>query len=455
MDTREFQSAPYYQQESAKTLFRRVDMIRAKLIKEAGYQLEQQYKRRDEVVIPVEELEGSEISPQERTTVAVDISRCERLKRQVLRIPPVSIYARRILKNQYFNSLIICFIMLNTVLLGVQAEISDKPHWSLANQILSNINWVVVAIFCMEIVLKWMVDFWQFWRNAWNIFDFLLTFLSVLPEITMSISSNNMQATGVVKVLRTFRVLRVLKITSKFRQVRLTLLAITKSLKYLVPIFLLLFILMYIFAVTGIRLFKEQTQYDIENLTYGKSFEGISNSFSTMFILLTIDHWYSLLEDGWKVPELNKVACGAFVISWIIIGSFILRNLFVGFMVSNFQTIRNDFAKEVLMLQQHQEADLFKAEVLNTTIGQQRNQAEASVSSSLCSPEQTNVDWETKVMHYLNAIKEQDEDEHEVVWPRDTLFRYFELMEELQLNLEEKKRLHHLKIQALLNLGDM
>ncbi|KAL7829046.1 hypothetical protein SRHO_G00326800 [Serrasalmus rhombeus] len=92
--------------------------------------------------------------------------------------------------------------------------------------------------------------------------------------------------------------------------------------------------LMYIYAVTGIPLFKEQTQYDAENLTYGKSFDGISNSFSTIFILLTVDHWYSLLEEGWKVPGLNKVACGAFVISWIILGAFIFRNLFVGFMVS-------------------------------------------------------------------------------------------------------------------------
>ncbi|KAL7829033.1 hypothetical protein SRHO_G00326830 [Serrasalmus rhombeus] len=104
--------------------------------------------------------------------------------------------------------------------------------------------------------------------------------------------------------------------------------------------------LMYIYAVTGIPLFKEQTQYDAENLTYGKSFDGISNSFSTIFILLTVDHWYSLLEEGWKVPGLNKVACGAFVISWIILGAFIFRNLFVGFMVSNFKTIRSDFAKE-------------------------------------------------------------------------------------------------------------
>ncbi|KAL6482763.1 hypothetical protein MHYP_G00076350 [Metynnis hypsauchen] len=74
-------------------------------------------------------------------------------------------------------------------------------------------------------------------------------------------------------------------------------------------------------------------------------------------------------------------------------------------------------------------------------------QVETSASTSLCSPDQTDVDWENKVMQYLEAIKEQEEDEQEVVWPRDTLFRYYELMEELQPNLEEKRQ-HHLKTEA-------
>ncbi|KAL7829031.1 hypothetical protein SRHO_G00326650, partial [Serrasalmus rhombeus] len=140
MDTRDFQSAPYYQQERAKTFFRRVEMVWAKLVKEVDYQLEQRHKRSDEVVINVEEDEGSE-SPQESTTVAVYVSRWERLKRRVLNFPPMSVYAGRILENQHFSRLIIFFIMLNTVLLGVQAEISDKPDMSLANEVLNGINW--------------------------------------------------------------------------------------------------------------------------------------------------------------------------------------------------------------------------------------------------------------------------------------------------------------------------
>ncbi|XP_036413771.1 cation channel sperm-associated protein 2-like [Colossoma macropomum] len=454
MDTQEFQSAPYYQQERAKTFFRRVEMIRAKLVKEAYYQLEQQQKRSTEVKIDVEEQEGGEFSPQAQTAIAIDVSLWERLKRRVLKLPSTSAFARRILENQYFTGLIIFFIVLNTVLMGVQAEISNKPHLHLANQVLNSINWLVVAVFYVEIVLKWMDDFCQFWRNAWNVFDFFLTFLSVLPEIIMAFGGTTVKAPGIVKVLRTLRVLRALKITSKLRQIRLTLLAITKSFKDLIPVFLLLLIVMYIFALAGIPVFKEHTHSDIQNLTYTKSFAGISNSFSTVFILLTNDHWYALLEDGWKVPEVNKISCGAFVIIWLIIGSFIFRNLFVGFMVSSFQAIRTDFVKEVQLIEIQQKANSFKADLIYRTMSRTTIKEESPASSSHHPPDEIDVDWETKVMEYLDVVKEQEETE-QVVWPRDTLFRYYELMEELQRNLEEKKRLHHLKIQALLSLHDM
>lgn len=40
----------------------------------------------------------------------------------------------------------------------------------------------------------------------------------------------------------------------------------------------------------------------------------------------------------------------------------------------------------------------------------------------------------------LPGLMEMDQDDR-VVWPRDSLFRYFELLEKLQYNLEERKRL--------------
>ncbi|KAL7864091.1 hypothetical protein AOLI_G00155110 [Acnodon oligacanthus] len=74
-------------------------------------------------------------------------------------------------------------------------------------------------------------------------------------------------------------------------------------------------------------------------------------------------------------------------------------------MLSNFPTIRSDFVKELQLIERHQKVDLFNAQVLNRTMSQISIQVETSASSSLCC-------------------------------------------------LEEKKRLHHLKIQVLLNLSD-
>lgn len=50
------------------------------------------------------------------------------------------------------------------------------------------------------------------------------------------------------------------------------------------------------------------------------------------------------------------------------------------------------------------------------------------------------LDWETLVHQNLPGLMEMDKDDR-VVWPRDSLFRYFELLEKLQYNLEERKKL--------------
>lgn len=53
----------------------------------------------------------------------------------------------------------------------------------------------------------------------------------------------------------------------------------------------------------------------------------------------------------------------------------------------------------------------------------------------------------------LPGLMDMDQDER-VVWPRDSLFRYFELLEKLQYNLEERKRLQEFAGMDLGQSGD-
>ena len=62
------------------------------------------------------------------------------------------------------------------------SELSDA-----VNSGKSSLSGLVVAVdmfeyfclfsFVLEIILKWLDDFFTFWKNGWNIFDFVITVL--------------------------------------------------------------------------------------------------------------------------------------------------------------------------------------------------------------------------------------------------------------------------------------
>ncbi|XP_064785051.1 cation channel sperm-associated protein 2-like [Oncorhynchus masou masou] len=408
-----------------------------------------------------------EISPQRGSTITMDLRRQGRLENLHANYPPLNMFAHWILESKIFMNIIVILIILNTIVLEIQAEVFDNmdPKLEIVKLVLEMLDWSILAIFFLEIVLKWLDNFWNFWKSTWNIFDFAVTMLSVIPEIVKVFKGVHTDDLEIVALLKKFRILRSLKIISKFRQIRLIVLAISKAFKAMTFIFLLLLVFAYIFAVVGVILFESYTRSNIEGLVYNMNFKDIYNSFITLFILFTMDHWYALLADTRKVPELDKAICGLYIILWLLIGSFVFRNIFVGIMVNNFQAIRSDLSKEVQQIEIQAKADLFKAEIINRRISHSKfaglskvtEDGEESFSTEdLLQFTRSNIpekDWESYVEENMKVMQEQEEDE-KVTWPRDSLFRYFELLEVLQHNLDERKRLQNLAVQALLNLHD-
>ncbi|KAM9568821.1 cation channel sperm-associated protein 2-like [Salvelinus alpinus] len=408
-----------------------------------------------------------EISPQRGSTITMDRRRQGRLENLHANYPPLNMFAHWILESKIFMNIIVILIILNTIVLEIQAEVFDNmdPKLEIVKLVLEMLDWSILVIFFLEILLKWLDNFWNFWKSTWNIFDFAVTMLSVIPEIVKVFKGVDTDHLEIVALLKKFRILRSLKIISKFRQIRLIVLAIYKTFKAMTFIFLLLLVFAYIFAVVGVILFESYTRSNVEGLVYNMNFKDIYNSFITLFILFTMDHWYALLADTRKVPELDKGICGLYIILWLLIGSFVFRNIFVGIMVNNFQAIRSDLSKEVQQIEIQAKADLFKAEIIKRRIshskfaglskvaedGEESFSTEDLLKFTRCNiPEK---DWESYVEENMKVMQEQEENE-KVTWPRDSLFRYFELLEMLQHNLDERKRLQNLAVQALLNLHD-
>ncbi|RXM94811.1 Cation channel sperm-associated protein 2 [Acipenser ruthenus] len=380
-----------------------------------------------------------EICPLRCSVITDQDRRRNRLKNRCAYYPPLNMWAHWVLEKVFDNM---------------------DPSMDMLKLALDVLDWSILDIFLIEILLKWIDNFVSFWKSTWNIFDFVVTVLSILPELMKAQEGLNSSNLDFVKLIRIFRILRSLKMVSKFRQVRIIVLAISKAFKAMSFILLLLVVFTYIFAVAGVIFFQSYTRSDRPDLIYNKNFKDIPSTFVTLFILFTMDHWYALLQDTRKVADLDQAICGLYIILWLLIGSFIFRNIFVGIMVNNFQMIRNDLSKEVKQIEIQQRADLFKAEIINSPAqdpppeGSSEEPSSEQTATELpvhtVKPTASATDWNAYVEDNLSVMRDQEEDE-KVTWPRDSLFRYFELLEKLQYNLETRKRLQNVAAQALMN----
>lgn len=184
-----------------------------------------------------------------------------------------------------------------------------------------------------------MDDFWEFWVSGWNIFDFLVTFLSVIPDVIGLIPSRGNSAVtedfgSVSAYFRVFRILRALKMVIHFKQMRLIALAITKAFRALLFITILLFIFAYIFAIVGVMFFDKFSHSDRHDLEYKEAFSSMLNALLTLWQIFTLDQWLKIYNDIQKV-EVEKTTSwlwSFYIIFWILIGSFIFQNIFAGIM---------------------------------------------------------------------------------------------------------------------------
>ncbi|KAM4829140.1 cation channel sperm-associated protein 2 [Thomomys bottae] len=433
--------------------------------------------------------------------------------------PPLSLWAGWVLESTFFTNFMIFVIFFNTIVLMVEIELLESANtklWPL-KLTLEVACWFILFIFIVEILIAWLASFTLFWKNGWNVFDFFVTMMSLLPEIVVLAGVSGQSVW--LQLLRICRVLRSLKLFAQFRQIRVIILALVRALKSMTFLLMLMLIFFYIFAVTGVYFFEEYSRSSREDLEYNMYFSDLPNSLVTVFILFTLDHWYAVLQDIWKVPESSRLISSIYVILWLLLGSIIFRNIIVAMMVTNFQNIRNELNEEMTHLEVQHKADIFKRQIIqrrqklpsksqssHTKVGNRKtsqqkmledelessseeskltiaeedveespskikrltrkekmdpSSSSARSASSIGQPSSKykysdhtdHLDWETLVHENLHGLMAMDQDDR-VVWPRDSLFRYFELLEMLQYNLEERKMLQHFAVQALMNFED-
>ncbi|ERE70870.1 cation channel sperm-associated protein 2 isoform X4 [Cricetulus griseus] len=388
-----------------------------------------------------------------------------RLQVRCSRRPPLSLWAGWVLENPIFSKFIIFLIFLNTIVLMVEIELMESTNtklWPL-KLTLEVADWFILLSFILEIILMWMFSFSLFWNNAWNVFDFVVTMSSLLPEfvVLMGVSGNSVW----LQLLRISRVLRSLKLFARFRQIKVIILALARALKSMTFLLMLLLIFFYIFAVTGVYFFEDYSRSTIENLEYNMFFSR--QNLSPEAVRATSHRKASKDVLKPKEPELSDSEKSDAETSDAETNDAETSDT----EKSDVET--GDAEKSDTQRSDSEESDTEEGEAKGSDAEQdedgegQKKSSKSKVYSSSSSTASSSsystflvdfdydgkMDWETLVHENLPGLMHMDQDDR-VVWPRDSLFRYFELLEKLQYNLEERKNLQEFAVQALMSFED-
>lgn len=202
-------------------------------------------------------------------------------------------------------------IMFNAVLIGLESypAVYEKYHsW------IDALDLVILWAFTLEIALRLMSSrpWLGFFRNGWNVFDFVIV-----------LSGHLFVGASFITVLRVVRILRVLRTISLIPSLRRIVNALLLTIPSLGNITLLLSILFYIFAVSGTIMFRNASP---------EYFGTLHDSLLTLFQVVTLEAWAS--EVMRPIMDTLPWAWVYFVL-FILLGTFIVMNLIVGVIVAN------------------------------------------------------------------------------------------------------------------------
>ena len=224
---------------------------------------------------------------------------------------PLRDRARALVEAPAFERVIVALIVINALILGLE---TSPRAMEAVGPVLIAIDRTILAVFVVELALRFYVRRLGFFRDPWRIFDLIVVGLALIP------------ASGPLSILRAFRILRVLRLVSAVPSMRRVVTGLLRAIPGMGSVVLLMSLIFYVFAVMATKLF---------GTVFPEWFETMGESAYTLFQVMTLESW----SMGIVRPVMEAFPYAwAFFVPFILITSFAVLNLFVGIMVDAMQT---------------------------------------------------------------------------------------------------------------------
>uniref|UniRef100_A0A6Q2Z7I1 Voltage-dependent T-type calcium channel subunit alpha n=1 Tax=Esox lucius TaxID=8010 RepID=A0A6Q2Z7I1_ESOLU len=277
----------------------------------------------------------------------------------------------RVIAHKMFDHIILLFIFLNCITIALERP--DIQPYSTERVFLSVSNHIFTVIFVAEMTIKVVaqglyVGEGVYLKSSWNVLDGMLVFVSLLDIVVSIASASNNRILGILRVLRILRTLRPLRVISRAPGLKLVVETLITSLR---PIGNIVLICCYNYS--NFLMFNLNWKFyhcegmDLRNVTNRTdclqagyrwtrrkyNFDNLGQALMSLFVLSSKDGWVSIMYDGLDAVGVDQQPVRnhnpwmlLFFISFLLIVSFFVLNMFVGVVVENFHKCRQDQEEE-------------------------------------------------------------------------------------------------------------
>lgn len=278
------------------------------------------------------------------------------------------VFMSTVVVHPLFDNIILLLICLSSITLAMDGPTLDSDS-DLAKA-LEILDILFTAIFVIEMFSKifvycFLFDDNAYLRNPWNQLDFFIVTVSVLSVVGLLES-------GGLRALRTLRALRPLRTIKRSPGLRCAVETIIRCLPPFFNISIVAGVCYLIFAIMGVQFWAGKFwKCDIETVSNvtecaqqggnwvnaALNFDNVLSGMLTLFEVASLEIWLDVMYNSMDAPSeigeqpiMNHRWWAAFYyVIFIIIGCFLVMNLFVGAVVDTFGIVKSEQERSGLL----------------------------------------------------------------------------------------------------------
>jgi len=225
-------------------------------------------------------------------------------------------------------------IVLNFFISAVDSQVlPEKNNIAVAISIFMACEIFFAYVFLFELMVNFYGNFFfEFWKSAWNIFDFMIVFISLLALYFDGLPG--------ISVLRLFRAFRAVRLFKRIKSMRKMMDSIMHSVPGMAIAFLALILIMGIYAIVGVNFWRSD---------FPDEFGDFLKAILSLFQVMTFDSWCSGIA---RTIIFKYGALPAFYfVSYVFVAAIVMSNVLISLLLDKFiqlETLEDESELEVI-----------------------------------------------------------------------------------------------------------